>query len=164
MARRKKSEVISEISTEPVKIEDAIQAVESDPILVIEETPAEIPVDIEVEKPAKKAVPKKAAPKKESKPAEDVKAAPVTETPEDVEKPAEKKAAPKPAKKSLKAGQKLTIFAARLYPSSVAKTPRYLATGECFIIDTDEHDGRIRVSADEAGTKIGWADLNDLKG
>ncbi len=136
MGRKRKVEIAEET---PVLFEDAVAAVE--------------------EKPAKKATPKK-----ESKTAEEPKAAPVTETPAEVEKPVEKKAAPKLSKKSLKAGQKLTIFAARLYPSSVAKTPKYLATRECFIIDTDEHDGRIRVSADESGTKIGWADLNDLKG
>ena len=139
MARRKKSEIISEIATEPVKIEDAIQAVESDPIPVIEETPAETPVDVKEEKPTKKAAPKKAAPKKE-----------------------EPTAAPKPAKKALKAGKWIELFAARVYPSSVAKQPRYLATGKCFILDTEKHDGRIQVALDESGEKRGWADVDEL--
>ena len=76
MAKRKKSEVISEIATEPVKIEDAIQAVESDPIPVIEATPSEIPVEIKDEKPAKKAAPKKSAPKKAAPKKEEPTAAP----------------------------------------------------------------------------------------
>lgn len=135
MARKQKDAAVEEKN---VSIEAAVKAVEPAPVKSKDD---KIPA---VE-------PKKSAPKTAA-PAPKKTAAP---------KKAEKAADPKPAKKSLKTGLH-KMFAARVYASSVAKTPITLAIGQCFIIDTEEHDGRIRVSVDELGTKCGWADIDEL--
>lgn len=68
----------------------------------------------------------------------------------------------KSTEKFLEKGE-ISVFSVRIYPSSVAKQVKYLAIGKAFIVDTEIHDGRIRISADEAGLKIGWADVEELK-
>jgi hypothetical protein len=99
---------------------------------------------------------------------------PVTEdTPEPVAEPVED---PKPVKeepkvkKTVKADKKHSLsvgtkelFAARIYPSSVAKKPIALAQGTIYIVDTEVHDGRIRVALNELLEKIGWADISEIE-
>lgn len=88
----------------------------------------------------------------------------VEEVKEPVKPKSEKKEkAPRAEKKSkLSVGTK-ELFAARIYASSVAKTPIALAQGTIYIVDTEEHDGRIRVALNELQEKIGWADISEIE-
>jgi hypothetical protein len=148
MARKKKtaetaSALIDVVET-PAPVEEVIET--------SVETTAETPVEV-IETAAEQEVVIETAPE-----------AVVEEVKETPKPKAEKKEkAPKADKKSkLSVGTK-ELFAARIYASSVAKKPIALAKGTIYIVDTEEHDGRIRVALNELLEKIGWADISEIE-
>lgn len=125
-----------------------------------EETPAEEPV---IEEPVIETVAETQAEAVEETPKPEKRAKTAKKNAEIDAKPEEKSGkVSKSAEKSLEKGE-ISVFSARIYPSSISKQVKYLAIGKAFIVDTEVHDGRIRISADEAGLKIGWADVEELK-
>ena len=120
-----------------------------------EEIPAEEPVVEAVAETPDEAVEETPKPKKDAKTAK-------KNTEIDAESEDKSGKVSKSAEKFLEKGE-ISVFSARIYPSSVSKQVKYLAIGKAFIVDTEVHDGRIRISADEAGLKIGWADVKELK-
>ena len=90
---------------------------------------------------------------------------PVAEEPEKTAEAEVVESSPTKKKESPKSGIKLgemKMFSARVYASSVAKQVYFLAVGRVFVIDTEEHDGRVRVALDELNSKVGWADVSEL--
>ena len=82
------------------------------------------------------------------------------------EQPKEK---PKAAKKSAKAatGAKTLNKVAWLYPTSVAKKTTKTISGEVYLWNPEEFDGRVRVCKSEAGAGVmsallGWVDVADI--
>ena len=82
------------------------------------------------------------------------------------EQPKEKpKAAKKPAKATT--GAKTLNKVAWLYPTSVAKKTTKTISGEVYLWNPEEFDGRVRVCKSEAGAGVmsallGWVDVADI--
>lgn len=144
MARKKKtaetaSALIDVVET-PAPVEEVI------------ETSVETPVDFVETAPEQEVVVEKA----------------LAEVVEEVKEPAKPKSEKKEKAQKAEKKSKLSVgtkdlFAARIYASSVAKTPIALAQGTIYIVDTEEHDGRIRVALNELLEKIGWADISEIE-
>lgn len=161
MARKRKTEPVEQTVLDiqnPVEdeifdaMDKAIAAAAED---AAEEIPAEEPVVEAVAETPDEAVEETPKPKKDAKTAK-------KNTEIDAESEDKSGKVSKSAEKFLEKGE-ISVFSARIYPSSVSKQVKYLAIGKAFIVDTEIHDGRIRISADEAGLKIGWADVEELK-
>ena len=162
MARKKSDADLEKIlfpETEEEKVEEKAapkkRSAKKDAVEVVENPQPEVAVEIK-EDPVevKPEIPEKSAEKEKSEPekvqeAEEI-SAPVA--------PTTKKESPK---KGIKLGE-MKVFSARVYASSVAKQVYFLAVGKVFVIDTEEHDGRVRVALDELNSKVGWADIEEL--
>ena len=82
------------------------------------------------------------------------------------EKPEEKSKATKKSAKSA-TGAKTLNKVAWLYPTSVAKKASKTISGEIFLWNPEEFDGRVRVCKSEAGAGVmsallGWVDVADI--